>query len=79
MAKEELLCCLVPMMDTDPDYQQALRKLEKVEPDYLALLETLTPEQRDVLERYIAACEEVDDALLFLAYEDGRKNGFRMG
>ena len=79
MEKDELLCYLVPMMDADPDYQQALQKLEEVEPEYLALLETLTPEQRDVLERYIAACEEVDDALLFLAYEDGRKNGFRSG
>ena len=79
MEKDELLCYLVPMMDADPDYQQALQKLEEVEPEYLALLETLTPEQRDVLERYIAACEEVDDALLFLAYEDGRKNGFRIG
>lgn len=79
MEKDELLCYLVPMMDADPDYQRALQKLKKVEPEYLALSETLTPEQRDVLERYIAACEEVDDALIFLAYEDGRQNGFRIG
>ena len=78
MGKDDLLYYLVPMMDVDPDYQQALQELQKVEPEYRALLETLNPEQRDVLERYIAACEELDDALLFLAYEEGRQNGFRM-
>ena len=76
MEKDDLLYYLVPMMDVDPDYQQALQNLQKVEPEYLALLETLSLEQRDVLERYIAACEELDDALLFLAYEDGRQVGF---
>ena len=72
MNKDELWYYLVPMMEQDPDYQQALQKLKDVEPDYLALLETMTPENREILERYIAACEALDDPLIFLAYQIGR-------
>ena len=72
MNKDELWYYLVPMMEQDTDYQQALQRLKEIEPEYLALLETLSPQQRDVLERYIAACETVDDSLLFLAYQIGR-------
>lgn len=72
MNKDELWYYLVPMMEQDPDYQQALQKLKDVEPDYLALLEILTPENREILERYIAACEALDDPLIFLAYQIGR-------
>ncbi len=72
MNKDELWYYLVPMMEQDPDYQQALQKLKDVEPDYLALLETMTPENQEILERYIAACEALDDPLIFLAYQIGR-------
>ena len=72
MEREELWRYLVPMMEQDSDYQQALQKLKEVEPEYLALLETLSSQQRDVLERYIAACEAMDDPLIYLAYQIGR-------
>ena len=71
MDRDELWRYLVPMMEQDPDYQQALQRLKEIEQGYLALLETLSPQQRDVLERYIAACEAADDPLLYLAYQIG--------
>lgn len=72
MNKDELWQYLVPMMEQDPEYQKALLQIQKAEPNYLALLETLSPESQEVLERYIAACEAADDHLLYLAYQIGR-------
>lgn len=72
MDRDELWYYLVPMMEQDPDYQQALQHLKDIEPEYLALLETLSPQQRNVLERYIAATEAMDDPLIFMAYQIGR-------
>ena len=71
MDRDELWRQLVPMMKQDPDYQQALQRLETAEPEYMALLETLKPEQREILERYIAATEALDDPLIYLAYQIG--------
>ena len=76
MNKDELWYYLVPMMEQDPDYQQALQKLKETEPDYLALLETMPPEAQAILERYIAACEALDDPLIFLAYQIGRTSAY---
>lgn len=71
MEREELWRRLVSMMKQDADYQLALQRLKHAESDYLALLEMLTPENRAALERYIAACEALDDPLIFLAYQIG--------
>ncbi len=72
MDRDELWRSLVLMMEQDPDYQQTLQRLKEVEPDYLTLLETMAPEKREILERYIAACEVTDDSLIYLAYQIGR-------
>ena len=72
MERDELWCYLVPMMEQDADYQQALQRLKDVESDYLLLLETMTPKNREVLERYIAATEALEDPLIYLAYQIGR-------
>ena len=71
MDRDELWRTLVQMMEQDADYQQALQRLKETKADYLAFLETLTPENREVLERYIAACEAMDDPLIYLAYQIG--------
>ena len=71
MDRDELWDYLVPLMEQDADYQQALQRLKEVEPDYLSLLETMTPEKREVLERYLAATEALDDPLIYLAYQIG--------
>ena len=79
MDRDELWCRLVPMMERDAEYQQALQRVKEAEKDYLALLETMTPEKREVLQRYIAACEAVDDPLLFLAYQIGLAQSLPLG
>ena len=72
MDREELWRRLVLMMEQDPDYQQALQHLKEVEVDYLTLLETMPPEKQEILERYISACEAMDDPLIHLAFQIGR-------
>lgn len=72
MDREELWTRLLPMMEANSDYQQALQRLSDAEEDYLTLLESLTPENREILERYIATCEALDDTLVFLAYQLGK-------
>ena len=72
MDREELWQKLSLMMEHDPNYQQALQQLNAVESDYTDLLKSLPPEKQAVLERYIAACEAMDDALVLLAYRLGK-------
>ena len=72
MERDELWARLVLKMGVDPDYQQALQRLKDVEPAYLDLLETMTPENREIRETYIAAAEALDDPLIFLAYQIGK-------
>ena len=76
MDRDELWNYLIPMMEQDADYQQALQRLKEAEADYLVLLETMTPEKREVLQRYIAACEAMDDPLIYLAYQIGRSSTY---
>ena len=76
MDRDELWRRLVPMMEQDADYQQALQRLTEAEVDYLVLLETMTPGNREILERYIAACEAMDDPLIYLAYQIGRSSTY---
>ena len=72
MDREELWHRLVPLMEQDEDYQQALQQLKAAEADYLTLSETLTPENREILERYIGACEDMEDPLVYLAFVLGK-------
>ena len=71
MNRDELWQRLLLWAEQNTKYQQALQSAKAVEEDYLALLETLSEERRAALERYIAACEEMDEALVFLAYQIG--------
>ena len=79
MDREELWRRLIPMMEQDADYQQTLQQLKETEADYLALLETMTPRQRETLERYIAASEALDDPLIYLAYQIGLSQSLPQG
>ena len=57
---------LTECVEKDTVYQQLLNECAEAEVDYLALLETLTAEQRNVVERYLTACEELDHRKLYL-------------
>lgn len=51
----------------DPDYQTLLAQCRELEAPYLALLESLSPQQRELLERYISLCEELEHQMTILA------------
>ena len=57
----------------DPWYQQCLREVQALEADFLEVRAALAPAQQDTLDRYIAACEELEHALTQLAYLLGRE------
>ena len=56
---------------TDSWYQTCLAELKERAVEYEKILEMLPPEQQDAVEGYIAACEELDHALVILAYTLG--------
>ena len=72
MNRDELWQYLLPMMEQNADYQKALQRIKDAEADYLTLLETMSSQQKEILERYIAACEAADDVLLHLACQIGQ-------
>ena len=50
------------------------REVDNHTPAYAQALETLTPQQREAVEDYIAACEELEYARIFVAYTIGREH-----
>ena len=59
---------LLEQAKNDPHYQTCLEEVKRWECAYLALRETLPEMQRRVMEGYLSACEELDHALLMLAF-----------
>ena len=51
----------------DPEYQTCLETVRKLEPGFRSLRESLGENQRNILDAYLSACEEMDHALLCLA------------
>ena len=45
-------------------YQKRLEAVQQLAPAYYALLDSLAPQQRQVLEDYLNACEDLDQELL---------------
>ena len=45
-------------------YQECLARVRALEPGFLEIRAGLSPEKQELLDRYIAACEAMDDALL---------------
>ena len=57
----------------DPEFQWAQNKVQNTEKEYLEVCKSLTPEQKLVIEDYIAACELMDDYLAVTAYHLGKQ------
>jgi len=64
---KELWTKLDTLAAQDTRYQQALEKVSALEPAYLAIKNTLSPEQQQALDDYITACEVLDECQLWLA------------
>ena len=60
-----------------PVFQEALKTLQEVEAEFVALRESLPTEQRELLERYLTACENMDCLLAQVGYQLGYEHGKR--
>ena len=57
----------------DPEFQWTQNKVQNAEKDYLEVCKSLTPEQKLVIEDYIAACEQMGDHLASADYHLGKR------
>ena len=65
---------LIAAAKVDADYQQALNEMRKLEVSYQDICDSLSPEQKSVLEDYITACEELGDCMTWIAYRLGKRS-----
>lgn len=63
----------------DPWRRECLGRVQALTAGYEAACAGLTPSQRQAIEDYIAACEEVEHASVFLAYTLGKSHGVSCG
>ena len=57
---------------SDPEFQWHQNMVQNAEAVYLKVCESLSQEQKQAIEDYIAACEDLDDYLTILAYDLGK-------
>lgn len=62
---------MIELAKHDPIHQQRRSECEELEPAFLQLRAKLPPEDRDLLDRYINACEESQYSLIYTAYRLG--------
>ena len=60
---------LMDLARCSPHYQNCLQDVQDTEPAFLAIRESLTPEQQEQLDAYLSACEELEHCLTLLAYQ----------
>ena len=73
MDYEKMWDALISLAKEDEDYQQSLKRIRELEPEYNRIREGLKPEEQKALEDYIALCGELDDYMTVLAYRLGKK------
>lgn len=61
----------------DQRYQQSLAHLRELEEDYARLRSRLCRQDRETLDAYLSACEELDHIRTLLAYDLGAAGGLR--
>lgn len=64
---------LADIAKQDEHYQNCLNEVQELEILFLRLREMLSPTQRELLDRYLSACDELDHAMVRLAYQLGRE------
>ena len=73
MNYEKMWDALISLAKEDEDYQQCLKRIRELEPEYLRIREGLKPEEQTIMEDYITLCGELDDYMTILAYRLGKK------
>ena len=64
---------LIERAKTDILYQQMLAEVKTREIEFLNICQALSREQKQIIDDYIAACEELDHILAGIAYTLGRE------
>ena len=64
---------LLQIVAKDPTYQKLLEECCAMEDQYKHILEGLSFPDREYIERYISACEELDHRRIYLALQLYRK------
>lgn len=65
----EPLMTLINAARADAHYQTLLRQCEELGEEYDRILQTLCPEDRELLDRYISICENMEYRKVCLAIE----------
>ena len=60
------------LLKQDPEYNEMMAELAEAEEKYLKVREKLSPEDREIVEHYIALCEDVEYQKTHTAYKAGR-------
>lgn len=63
---------LISAAKADMEYQWHLEAVRRAETDYLQVCRMLSPEQKQAIEDYIAACDAQSDCITVLAYRLGK-------
>lgn len=56
----------------DREHQVLISRCRELEALYANIMETLSPEQREIIDSYFVSCSQVDFNLIRLAYQCGR-------
>ena len=70
----EVIYRLSDMVKSDADYQELLERCCSLETDYLRIMNGLSEEDRELMDRYIAACEDMQYRMTQLAYLLGQSD-----
>lgn len=65
---EEQEAKLLELMRSDSVYQELLCQCRQLEPDFLRIRDDLSENDRDILDRYISVCENMEYCCTRLAY-----------
>ena len=63
------------LLREDPDFQGLSQRLDEAKKKYDRATRSLTPDQQQTVEDYIALCEELEYQRTFTAYYCGKRNG----
>ena len=63
------------LLSKDADFQALLERLTEVQLEYQAVVDKLPPENTQIIENYIALCEEIEYQKTLTAYYCGKRNG----
>ena len=75
MDYSEIFTSVSRMIGHDPQFLAIQDTVNRLEPDYLRIMASLSEEDQALLSLYIAACEDADHYRMYPAYQLGLTRG----